>query len=438
MKKYKGFELDYEHVLETDSDLNFCYELSQRDVFLILSQLPYLKWRTRWKNLSIGQHDLDRMIGSLEAKLLERLECVIDCQEVEDCLETSVIVTDIQNNVTSVQAQSQQNATDIDAIESTLPDIASGDGNIYPPSPTKDTDSDATCGAAFYIVDKLREFIVSVEASASTYANVIEALEAFVGFGINLVIATFYGLVGAFFSPSPPASVLTDYDANADLFREYLYCDSLSKASFENFVRNSGISSASQIADFIASLGSGTWLSWIAIGSADDSQDCSGYCAAPCIEYDFTVSDQGFTVWSTGSRPFGTYVSGVGWKAQDSVVSGDRDTRLYIELINMPSLYDMTDIELEYTSNEFNAGGGLAVRCTIGTTNQFATLFDETQIVTDGNVHTIATIHEDNDVDGIRINVTPNTVSPNPDAFVLKKLRIFFANNNPPSGGSPC
>lgn len=193
---------------------------------------------------------------------------------------------------------------------------------------------------------------------------------------------------------------------------------------------------------FKRSYGEKSFEIWASFGEDNPNDNweilCDGCEDVNCIEYDFTVSDHGFTVWTTGGRPFGQWVSGEGWKCTWNSVAGPGfDNRVYIEKINMALPFDSTDFEMDYLSQNGGVDRGATVRLTIGTANQFGTSL-QPDPYPDAPVSTqIATIHEDNG-DGIRINVATDTTSSNPDAFVIQKLRVFYLAGQAPEGGSPC
>jgi len=294
-KEYKGLLVNYDVISESSPDIKYLYELSERDIALLLSQLTYLRWPTRYTNLTATKQELDRLIGGLEHKLMETTDCMIDCNEVEDCLDASPTITNITTNVTNVTNSVTVIETEIDNIEQEIQDVAQTDGNVYPPSPDKESEPDAACGAAYYLVSKTRTFIADLEAAAGTYGTLQDALEAYLAGVLNLIFSPFYTLLAGIFGGVPPVSVLPDYDAQTDDMREYLYCNGFSKSAFETYVRT--LTNGDAIADFIACIGLGSWQSWIAIGSQDDTHDCSLFCAPGtwCYYFDFSISQQGWT-----------------------------------------------------------------------------------------------------------------------------------------------
>lgn len=362
--------------------------------------------------------------------------CDVNCEDVENCLETSATIGTIESDIVTLNSDVDNIETDVSGLQEDVAENAQSDGNVYPAYPDSGTEPDGACGAAYYTVAQVRAFIVDMEAASTTYPDLLTAAAAFMASALNVVFVAVLNILSAWFSAMPPTSVLTEFDATTDDMAELLYCNGFDKATFEQNVRDLGNTRSDDIADFVACIGLGTWNQWVHVGSTDDTQDCSGFCNnSGWVEYDFTISDYGFTVWTTGNRPFGTYVAGVGWKCTWNNVSGDWDNRVYIEKINMSQNYDMTDVEVDYIANAMNSLGKGSFRCTIGTNNQFNSQWPNGDFIVDGQEHMLATLHEDNQVDGLRLTFTTDTNSANPDAIIIKRARIRYINGNPPEGG---
>lgn len=345
------------------------------------------------------------------------------------------------NSATCFQGVAGLNGTDgtdgLDGTDGT--DGTNGDNGVtneYPPLPTQASEPDELCGASWEIAEQLSAFIADVLTDSQTI-TLSEFLTAF--FNLGGWVADTLKLLWDFAIANWYAGLDADVAAEISTIAEYLYCNELDMTATKDDINNDGALSATVKAAYIGAidaLSDGKISLWAFVGSQRTGDDCSAFCPqATWVEYDFTVQDHGFTVWSFGSRPYGEYVNGVGWRCQWSNIGGDQDNRMYIEKINMASLFDMTHIEVDYIANEFNNGGQSAIRGLIGTSNQFATVIDDSEYTIDGQEHMVATIHEDNDLDGIRWNLVSNTAPAQPDAVIIKRLRVRYINGNPPEGG---
>jgi len=193
---------------------------------------------------------------------------------------------------------------------------------------------------------------------------------------------------------------------------------------------------------FKRSYGSKSFEIWASFGEDTPNDNweilCDGCEDVNCVEYDFTVSDHGFTVWTTGNRPFGVYVPGIGWQCTWNSVSGPGfDNRIYIEKINMAAQFEMTDVEMDYIAPNGGVDRAAVFLLTIGTNNQFATVLAPDPYPITAVEDQIATLHEDIG-DGMRVAITTDTTSVQQDAFTITKIRIYYLEPTPPEGGNPC
>lgn len=136
-KRWKGRKIDWLEIADMDASTEEMKHLTQQQVAILLMLLDYQKWETRWHNLALTKNELESFIGDIENRLMTNEECPIlplDCEEVEACLATSDIISDINS--------------DIDNVEG---DVGSNGSNGYKPSsPTKvmqDTTGYGTFGA---------------------------------------------------------------------------------------------------------------------------------------------------------------------------------------------------------------------------------------------------------------------------------------------------
>lgn len=123
---YKGILMDYDVISTYDDTQYDCYQLTPRQVAILLTQSSYVAWKTRWSNLP-GGTDLLNIRDAINAQLMNPGDCgdmPIDCNEVENCLITSPtiaqIVADIanlQNVDIGLQSQITSNDGDIDDLQ---------------------------------------------------------------------------------------------------------------------------------------------------------------------------------------------------------------------------------------------------------------------------------------------------------------------------------
>jgi len=90
----------------------------------------------------------------------------------------------------------------------------------------------------------------------------------------------------------------------------------------------------------------------------DNCDDCVW-----CIEYDFELTDGGFTLWA--SSPYGTWVSGTGWRGTSI---GGNGTGLYIEKADDEYFILSAEIDFEVNSNT-NGNGFLQAQSGAGNNN---------------------------------------------------------------------
>lgn len=196
-------------------------------------------------------------------------QCMPDCNDVEDCLETSTIINIIEGDVITNETNITNNTTNITHCTENPPD-----GTWYPDPPDVEVDPDPACGAAFYIVQQLRVFIVDLEASDTTYPTLFDAIEAWLADPFPFTASLLITVLTSIFGGAP--SVLTDYDAQLDDMREELYCNGFDKTTFSTFVRT--LTGGNPIADYLDCVGLSAWQQWYTVGANDLSQDCSSYC----------------------------------------------------------------------------------------------------------------------------------------------------------------
>lgn len=153
-----------------------------------------------------------------------------------------------------------------------------------------------------------------------------------------------------------------------------------------------------------------------------------------CYEWNFIDSQQGWNVWSTQNRPYGDYVSGVGWRCEFVNIDGQDDNAIYIENINFPDNIVPTRFEVDVIGT---AGGGarsIKVRTTNGTSNNSSATFP--QYARNGLLETLS-VDYDQVGDGVRINVNTAVTSSDNDAVVVVAVRLYYQSGTA-QGGAAC
>ncbi len=87
------------------------------------------------------------------------VNCMLDCADVEDCLDTSTIINLIEGDIIINSGDIVNNTNDIVNNTTNVTEIINNppDGNVYADEPTAETDP--ACGAAYYIVAQVRAFL---------------------------------------------------------------------------------------------------------------------------------------------------------------------------------------------------------------------------------------------------------------------------------------
>lgn len=130
MSNYKALFADYQAMQLHDGTTDEYYRLTRRQVNAILTQISYLRWRTRWVN-SPNEFDTNKFVGDIEDRLMTpEVIGMIDCNEVENCIVTSPTIASILNSI-SVNSSNISNLDDnISSIASIVSDNASSIVNM--------------------------------------------------------------------------------------------------------------------------------------------------------------------------------------------------------------------------------------------------------------------------------------------------------------------
>lgn len=166
-----------------------------------------------------------------------------------------------------------------------------------------------------------------------------------------------------------------------------------------------------------------------------DWQTLCDDCTDLCYVWDFTIDDRGWTVWTTGDRPFGVYTSGVGWQCTYNNVSGSGyDNRIYIENLNWASTVVPIGVQMDIVPTAGGALRGAGLRTCVGTANNTSASFG-TWIV--NSVEQTVSCDYTIAGNGIRINVTTDTEGASDiDAITIKRIRLYYSTGTPEDGAA--
>lgn len=206
--------------------------------------------------------------------------------------------------------------------------VDGGTDNDLPSTPTI-SQPDLLCDSAYYVTDKIIDFIdqTLTDASTITLEEFITGLLGLGGFDGSLLVL-FWDLIVASSYPD----LLTDVQDSRDEIAKILYCNELDKDLSTLEVDASvtiGAEAQAAIIGAINAVTDGKWSLWAFVGSQVDSgEDCSLFCDT-CETYDFTIDDQGWIpcIFSVNT-PRGQYVSGEGWNGNPSTIPGQAGCQL--------------------------------------------------------------------------------------------------------------
>lgn len=160
-KNFKPIFIDYEIWNETDDTTKRCYQLTDRQVMALQAYTEYLSWRTRWDNIpdGVSMKDINLWRATLENDL-QIDECgggSMTCEDIEDCLGTSDIISNLYNNTISNEMVSinQGNLSRYDRYDGS-PDSISSNLIQYPHQNTQDS-IDKFCYSIGFFVDEYKE-----------------------------------------------------------------------------------------------------------------------------------------------------------------------------------------------------------------------------------------------------------------------------------------
>ena len=305
MPKYKAVILNQSHTDEISNEISYYYRLSARQANILLSLTEPLSWPTRWQNLTMSQDDLDVLRADIERALLEHV--MIDCEDIEPCIETSTTIVNIQNDISNNTTNISNNTTNINNIGDTVNHL-DNDGltNDYPPLPTIN-EPDNLCGASWNIALTLNAFLQDMVTASAT-----DTLYDFISDQANKVglifanIVSLWDIINALTNPSIGDELLDAVQYVAESF----YCCELDEACAIGEIEASGDISEDAKTLYVALINawtSGAKKLVLQVGALDVTQNCAGFCDDYdwIAEFDFTAGSQSPPITSS----IGTYDS---------------------------------------------------------------------------------------------------------------------------------
>lgn len=326
MRQFKAVAMDYEYYL-TLLDEGQLYCLTDRQIYILLVQLEYVGWLTRWYNTSdISQNTVELIKSDLMEALMS-------------CVDISILVDQGKLNLTrSVQQQQIESQ----ALRDIYQDRYDGSPtSINPNAPTDyfgDTGDrfDALCYALVAFVYQFAKARIEALIAADIIAFallvgaallLIPGLNLFYIAGASLFLAGGFAIVGVTTETAIAAlSDTTALDAVICFMRDTLSDQDVTQANFETCLDTYPFTPGSYesiIADFLRATLTENYLPFLdmlgqAYGGIIDGEQlpecpCEVPPVDPCADGDdFTTGQHGWTS-ATGSSNYTVYHAGEGW-----------------------------------------------------------------------------------------------------------------------------
>ena len=354
---------DEEEFGKIDDSETLLIPLTAREASVLLSQVPYIQWSTRWKNLTKSQKQLMEISASIADGLMNPMTINInDCEDVEDCIEVSESflsltgqVTSNQNGITSNTDQIQNNTNEIEEIENTTPK------NEYPPAPTQSLEPDQLCASSWYIAREINSIIQDLIAG-TVWGNILEFIDFFLTKGgfkyISLV--ELWNLFQANNNPSLSSECSDAIEHVAEAF----YCAELDRQQATSDIQSDVniTTDAKTLYTAVIEAWTNSYFNLTAVvGMNNNGEDCDGFCGISCETFDFTIDDGGFEKFVLiGGQSFGVYTS-LGWEDTVRASSGSR----YISIRKSVSLNSVSSLIMTYDLDESVSGGNSSARAAL-------------------------------------------------------------------------
>ena len=228
--------------------------LTARQQGILLSFIEQVAWQTRWDNLAITKDDLAELAANLGNSIMA--EYAIDCDDVENCLTTSVIILAIQAAIAALQDS-------VDDLQDNPPD-----GTDYPPLPA--TQTSQSCNGAYYVTAQFRAWIAAIELSVTVEPTIFDVVEEMLALNPRATYETLLAFIQSLFAT--PSSILPEYDAATASMIDYLACTGNSKSAFRAWLTAQGLD---EIGTYLDCLTNTAWLNWFSVGTSIETETCA-------------------------------------------------------------------------------------------------------------------------------------------------------------------
>lgn len=157
MSNGKVFHVNQEVVDTYDNTMLLCYKMTAREAVILMAQLQYIQWATRWRNLTYTPEQLTSIQERISDALMTpeicategdnmqlRLEnCVLEYSnddgetwfpvsgwDLEECLVDSTYITNIVNDITTIEGDVTNVTNEITNIENDVSNVTNEITNI--------------------------------------------------------------------------------------------------------------------------------------------------------------------------------------------------------------------------------------------------------------------------------------------------------------------
>lgn len=362
--------------------------------------------------------------------------CMLDCQDVEDCLGTSTIINVIEGDIITNEGDIENNTTNITNNEADITIILEGgdDTNVYPPAPTP-AEPDELCGAAYHIAQEVIDLVEQTVIDVGVLALAAWLLS---WLGIGGWLGTQLSLFWDYILANEIALTGVDFDIYLDQLAQALYCAELDRAqaiidldpAIPTLRRDALIKGMESPTD-------AQILLWAFVGSFDDTNDCTDFCAW-CILHDWTTGAEG---WAKAAHVNGAGIlGGSGWVHED-IINGftgiERRRTVMIEQSFTASKVTGLDVLCDFTIANFEDNVAAIIFITeLSTvrTDVYTKVRDDAPQGTDINVAWVDAAGQD--MDHIRLFFRSSRDTTSPYAFggniLLKEIEICGDAPRPP------
>jgi len=291
-KQWKAIQVDWDTLQgfsNDDLDLAY-YKLTPRQAAFCQAWLSFGNWESRWVNLGEPMDEIEKFVSQTELNLMEENSIVIDCDEVEDCIEVSPTVTNNTTNITNNTTDITNNTTEI-----TNNYNEPQDGNFYD-VPTPASESDAACQISGYVANQLGDFIAQID-TYSEEPSLLDALQTALDGQYYYAVEELTTALNNFFVGGADP-LFPDYDAQVLDVQTQMYCENdFSKDNLATWCA-ANLTRGDEISDMLNSVSLATWERWQQIGQYETIYDCTSMCDPPawCHRFEFTVGLDGWSI----------------------------------------------------------------------------------------------------------------------------------------------